>query len=216
MSSILDYYKEGKSGKDKAPETEERIMIVRDWADRLKGNILDVGCSDGRLASLLRGPSRKVVGVELDPGRTAEASARLDDVMSFDVSSRWPLVPGDVSAVHLGAVIEHIFDYNTLFDEVARILEKDGFLWISVPNMACLRHRFEVMTGTMPSWYRNYEHIRMWTLGWLDRSIIPRGFVRTRLKGAHGQGSRNTLIHRFIAKHFPTLSSILVVEYRKV
>ena len=133
-------------------------------------------------------------------------------MLSFDITGKWPFLDGTVGAIHMGAVIEHVFDFPSMFKEAARVLHPGGKLWISVPNMACLRHRVEVLTGRMPSWYRNYEHIRLWTVDWLAEQLRPLGLSQTKLAGAHVQSFS---VHRLISRYLPRLSTIFVVEYTK-
>jgi SAM-dependent methyltransferase len=159
-----------------------------------------------------RGSGRRVIGVDLNGAQLAKARDRLDEVRSFDITEAWPFEAGAIAAVHMGAVIEHVFDFRALFEQAARVLAPGGRVWISVPNAACLRHRVEVAVGPMPSWYRNYEHIRLWTVDWIDAQLAPLGLRRTRLAGAH---IRSTAVHRFVSRHLPTLSSLVVTEHVK-
>jgi SAM-dependent methyltransferase len=212
MVGIREFYETGIGGGEDADETEERITIVREWAAVVRGDVVDIGCSDGRLAARLRGPGRRVIGVDLNGAQLRLAAERLDDVKSFDITSAWPFEDGALAAIHMGAVIEHVFDFRGMFAEASRVLAPGGLLWISTPNMACLRHRVEMLLGRMPRWYMNYEHIRPWTVDWLDEQLAPGKLLRTRLRGAH---VKVTPVHRMISRFLPTLSSIFVVEYRK-
>lgn len=212
MVAIRDYYESGAAGGESADEGEERLTIVREWSHDVRGDVVDIGCSDGRLAARLRGPDRKVIGVDLNGIQLEKAARVLDGVRSFDITAEWPFADGSIAAVHMGAVIEHVFDFREMFAQTSRVLAPGGRLWISVPNMACLRHRVEVLIGRMPSWYRNYEHIRPWTVDWLDTQLAPLHLHRTRLAGAH---QSSTPLHRAISRFLPTLSTIFVTEHRK-
>ena len=212
MVGIREYYESGAAGGEEGEEREERLTIVREWSSGVRGDVVDIGCSDGRLAAELRGPDRRVIGVDLNSVQVEKAAKVLDGVRSFDITAEWPFADGSIAAVHMGAVIEHVFDFREMFAQTARVLAPGGKLWISVPNMACLRHRVEVLTGRMPGWYRNYEHIRPWTVDWLDTQLAPLQLHRTRLAGAH---IRSTALHRAISRYLPKLSSIFVTEHRK-
>jgi SAM-dependent methyltransferase len=212
MPSLREYYESGQAAGEAAGEAEERIRIVRAWSQSVHGDVIDIGCNDGRLAALLRGPGRKVIGVDLNPDQLRQASSRLDRVMSFDITGPWPVETETVGGIHMGAVIEHVFDYRSMFSEAARVLQSSGKLWISTPNMACLRHRVEVLLGSMPAWYTNYEHIRPWTVEFLDEQLTALGLFRTRLRGAH---IKNGPVHRALSQWLPRLSSLFVAEYEK-
>lgn len=212
MATLREYYESGDALGDAAGDEEERIAIVRQWSRGVQGDIIDVGCADGRLSAQLRGEGRRVIGVDLNPKYLKLAAQRLDDAVSFDITGAWPYRDQTIAAIHMGAVIEHIFDFRSMFSEAARVLLPAGHLWISVPNMACLRHRFDVLVGRMPTWYTNYEHIRPWTVEWLDLQLQPVNLERTRLRGAH---IKTTTLHRFISRALPRLSSLFVAEYSK-
>jgi SAM-dependent methyltransferase len=210
VPSLSQYYEGGEGGGEHASEGEERIEIVAEWCREVVGDVLDIGCSDGRLAARLRAPGRRVIGVDVNPRQLEAAKRNLDAVKSFDITSRWPFADGEIVGIHMGAVIEHVFDYRSLFSEAARVLRPGGRLWISTPNMACFRHRIEVLFGRMPGWYTNFEHIRPWTVGWLDEQLRSSRLRRTRLRGAH---IRDSPLHRLVSAVAPRWSSLFVAEY---
>lgn len=212
MTTLSDYYTSGSAGGEHPTGDEERIDIVVAWAQRVQGEVVDIGCNDGVFSARLKGAGRRITGVDMNGAQLAKARANLDATASFDITTTWPFEDGSLAAIHMGAVIEHVFDYRTMFSEAARVLRPEGKLWISTPNMASLRHRVEVLLGRMPAWYTNYEHIRPWTVGWLDTQLQPLRLHRTRLAGAHG---RRWLTYRLIARCAPTLASLFVAEYEK-
>ena len=138
MVGIREFYESGAGGGECAEENEERIEAVHGWSQGVSGLVVDIGSADGRLSARLKGPGRQVIGVDCNGAQLERARERLDGVKSFDITSTWPFVDGELAAVHMGAVIEHVFDFRAMFAETSRVLWLGGLLWISVPNMACL------------------------------------------------------------------------------
>jgi 2-polyprenyl-3-methyl-5-hydroxy-6-metoxy-1,4-benzoquinol methylase len=103
-------------------------------------------------ASLVKGvnPDIMVDSVDLCENLTqSPKSVRMN--YNYDVTKPWPLTPDSYDGIHLGAIIEHVFDYKNLFEENFRVLKPGGCLFISTPNMACLKHRVEIIFGRMPA-----------------------------------------------------------------
>lgn len=68
-----------------------------------------------------------------------------------------PLVDGAVELVVSNSVLEHIYDYNAVIDEVCRVLKKGGYFYLCVPN-ACLRHhKYDYHRWTTPGLHKLFE-----------------------------------------------------------
>ena len=103
--------------------------------------ILDVGGNDGLWAGFAKSSCPEIVVDSAD--LSEELSARAQSITrsyNFDVTEPWPLPSESYDGVHLGAIVEHIFDYQTMFAECFRVLRPGG-MFISTPNMAGLRHQ---------------------------------------------------------------------------
>lgn len=88
--------------------------------------VLDVGCSTGYLARILRGTGNVVSGVEIDPEAAEQARPALDrlvvgDVESMDFSEHFEAASFDV--VVFGDVLEHV-------REPARVLRGAPGCWL--------------------------------------------------------------------------------------
>ncbi len=68
-----------------------------------------------------------------------------------------PLIDSSVELVVSNSVLEHIYDYNAVFDEVFRILKKGGYFYLCVPN-ACLRHhKYDYHRWTTPGLHKLFD-----------------------------------------------------------
>ena len=68
-----------------------------------------------------------------------------------------PLLDSSVELVVSNSVLEHIYDCNTVFDEVFRILKKGAYFYLCVPN-ACLRHhRYDYHRWTTPGLHKLFD-----------------------------------------------------------
>ncbi|MFZ5765122.1 MAG: class I SAM-dependent methyltransferase [Thermodesulfobacteriota bacterium] len=108
------------------------LALVRPGA-----RVLDVGCSSGYLASLLRDEfSCRVTGIELDAEAAAKAAAVCDRVVVGDVEE----LPGSLFAdnsfdiIIFADVLEHLRDPRAVLAKVVPWLGEEGFVVVSIPN----------------------------------------------------------------------------------
>ena len=124
------------------------MIWVRDQILRIRPrNLLDVGCGDGRLCSLLEAWSGRYVGVDLSEQAIAFARA-FNPGAEFIVGSASD-VPGTFGVVACVEVLEHIPDQD-LAGFVASLREKvspQGGLLVSVPT---------IVRPVSPKHYRHY------------------------------------------------------------
>ncbi len=99
--------------------------------------VLDVGCSSGYLASLLRDEfSCRVTGIELDAEAAAKAAAVCDRVVVGDVEKLSGSLFADSSfdIIIFADVLEHLRDPRTVLTKVLPWLAGEGFVVVSIPN----------------------------------------------------------------------------------
>ncbi len=103
--------------------------------------VLDVGCATGALGAGLKAhqSNARVVGVERDPARAAEAQGRPDRVVIGDVE-RWDEVRAALGeerfdCVVCGDVLEHLRDPWTTLQRLVALLDPGGYALLSLPNI---------------------------------------------------------------------------------
>lgn len=68
-----------------------------------------------------------------------------------------PFVDGSVELVVSNSVLEHIYDYNAVIDEVFRILKKGGYFYLCVPNVCLRHHKYDYHRWTSPGLHKLFD-----------------------------------------------------------
>jgi SAM-dependent methyltransferase len=123
----------------------QRLLLSRNLA--LKGKVqklLDVGCGDGMLLSLI-GDDVEKHGVDI-----LEHISESDGPVNYlrhDVSSGLPYPDGTFDVVHSSELIEHLLDTEFFLRECHRVLKPGGKLVVSTPNLHYWRNIVEWFRG---------------------------------------------------------------------
>ena len=145
--------------------------IARFLRDRgVDGALWDVGAGTGVVAAHLQSCGIEVVGVEPGPDGARIASDRGLHTVICGTLEQVGLPPASIGAVGLFDVIEHLEKPDALLREAAGILRPGGSLFVSVPAYQWLWSGADEAAG----------HFRRYTLGHLDREVLPHGFRRVR------------------------------------
>ncbi|MGH9027991.1 MAG: class I SAM-dependent methyltransferase, partial [Acidimicrobiia bacterium] len=136
---------------------------LTDWlADRGPGRVLDLGCSDGSLAMVLRGSGHEVTAVDYEeqPGVTG----RVDRFVQADLDGGIPdEVGGGYDVILAADVLEHVREPEVILADARDRLVPGGSIIVSVPNFAHWYPRLRVALG-------RFDYDR--------RGILDRGHVR--------------------------------------
>lgn len=157
-------------------------------------SVLDLGCGEGRHA-IIAYLAGDVTVVALDPShrdidiardrfrqfRDPEATAKS---LSFTLGSglHLPFADRTFDRVICSEVLEHVPDYETVIQEIHRVLKPGGLLAVSVPRFAP-----EWICWRLSNAYHEVEggHIRIFRRNALQRSIEAFDMVRYDGHGAH-------------------------------
>jgi methionine biosynthesis protein MetW len=97
---------------------------------------LDIGCGDGMFGSLAKNHFRHFYGI--DCSRAALKAARLQgiDALVADVDERFlPFQNDSFDWISCLDVIEHVFEPEHLLHEIYRVLDHNGTLILTTPNI---------------------------------------------------------------------------------
>jgi len=108
-------------------------MIVQAAGDRLRGTILENGCGVGTYLEKLAGSGSRVIGLEYDFERAAEARTRSKEIINA-AGEYVPLPSSTFDLVLSHEVLEHVADDRRAVEEIVRVLRTGGLLALFVPN----------------------------------------------------------------------------------
>jgi SAM-dependent methyltransferase len=139
------------------------VSVVRRFAPN--GPILDIGGGNGAVALALRRAGYPVIVVE--PGRTGAQVARARGLPVIRATfSSLGIADGALMAAGLFDVLEHIEDQAKALAGVCRALAAGGWLYLTVPALACLWSSEDNAVG----------HFRRYTVGSVQRALSETGF----------------------------------------
>ena len=134
---------------------------TRQWLPRSVRRTIDVGCAFGYGTAALIGygsSARSVVGVEYDGGLVRLAAQRFPWVPVIQADAgRLPFQDGDVDAIVMLDVLEHLADPAAVLAEIHRVLRPGGYLVLSVPHQGVLapldaNNVYTALRRRWPSW----------------------------------------------------------------
>ena len=116
------------------------------------GTLVDVGCADGADAIALRDQvgAGTTIGLELAEQFVGPARERGVDVRQIDLTERWPLEDGSVTALHSNQVIEHLSQTDHFMREIRRVLASDGYAVVSTNNLSSWHNVVALTLGWQP------------------------------------------------------------------
>jgi methionine biosynthesis protein MetW len=140
------YSKQAVPLEDNNYATSRIVGLIQDGA-----RVLDVGCSAGYLGeSLIQHRKARVWGIELDESDAATARERgFEKVFTADLDTfNWQELEGNqFDAIVFADVLEHLKRPGDAIRGAARYLAADGVVLASIPNIAHLSIRVELMEG---------------------------------------------------------------------
>ncbi|BFM16504.1 hypothetical protein R50073_26870 [Maricurvus nonylphenolicus] len=207
--NISEYYQTVAGGGRE--EDEPRVDIVAALIPDSNLRVLDLGCFDGGVSEGFKKQTNVVDGADVHQDPLRKASEVLNDVFVVDLDQPFTAIKSDAyDVVVMSAVLEHVFDYENIFSEIKRILKPGGAFIHATPNVASLRGRIELMFGDVPNWYKNFEHIRLWTRKYLNSKLSVHGFKEEVFMGCFVQ---KHFLGRIFSRVLPSLSPIIIQKY---
>ena len=170
-----------------APEGRYGAIAKVLKSNRPVGALLEIGCGLGETAAWMTRYAQIVEGRDIWLQSALKLPQKL--ALSFaemDADEPWQLSDRSFDVVVAMMVLEHVFDPFHFVGECARVLKKDGKLFLNVPLISFYRHRFDVLLGRVPTtsapgWFErgtwDGAHIHYFNLPMLSRLLAGAGLV---------------------------------------
>lgn len=117
------------------------------------GSLLDLGCGMGGLANYIAGRLglEDVIGVDVEAERLKAAASRGLRPLLLDLNQDpLPLGDGSVRIVTCFGVLAYLSLYDNVLSEAARVLDNEGWLLVSMPNLGSYTNRLSLAFGFQP------------------------------------------------------------------
>lgn len=110
--------------------------------------VLDVGCSSGNFGEvLIKEKQCEVVGLDIDKPDVAKAAKKLTAAHVRNIEQDDITDLGQFDVIVFADVLEHLFDPITALEKVKQQLKKGGRIVFSIPNMAHISVRLQLLEG---------------------------------------------------------------------
>jgi 2-polyprenyl-3-methyl-5-hydroxy-6-metoxy-1,4-benzoquinol methylase len=154
------------------------IALVRRHLQQPGGRLLDLGAAGGELAASLAGHFDARMGFEYNLDSIGDLRRNVDAAVIADIETV-PRLPRGMRAVVLADVIEHLTRPRLILDAAREALDDSGLLFLSVPNVANLTVRLELLAGSFTYRRRGIldsTHLRFYTKRSVVEEIEQAGF----------------------------------------
>lgn len=175
-------------------------------------SILDLGCGDGLLLSLLKG--KGIIGKGLDISEEAVNRTKMKgfEASVFDFSDRLPFPDNSFDIVTSLDVLEHLYNPESLLKEARRVSK--GSVIIGTPNFNSLPARLQVLFGAVPENNRpNKGHIHWFNYSVLKKMVLESNLVLKELQ-VNGIMEKRFLVGKLfksLARIWPSLFALSFV-----
>ncbi|HPO13168.1 MAG TPA: glycosyltransferase [Candidatus Hydrogenedentes bacterium] len=132
-----EYAKRPSAPKDREYYEHPRYEVIQHIPFRTR-RLLDVGCGAGVLGATLKKEFKEmeVTGVEMVEDACRKAQRVLDRVLQGDIETmEFPFDEGYFDSIVCADVLEHVVHPEMVLKKLARYLEREGVIVISLPNV---------------------------------------------------------------------------------
>ena len=119
--------------------------------------LLDIGCGDGLLLYNLRSRAKELYGIDLARNRTVVAKQGLESrgvaatISDGNIEKGLDFPDHYFDVVVCADVLQFIVDLWSAMTEFSRLLAPGGHLIITIPNIASVRRRLQLLIGKFPA-----------------------------------------------------------------
>ncbi|MEK6932611.1 MAG: class I SAM-dependent methyltransferase [Nanoarchaeota archaeon] len=143
-------------------KTNKILAVIKDYASKYNKNLkdltcLDIGCSTGLITNFISKDFKNTFGIDTDFKAIELAKKLSNKNLKFIKASvlDMPFSDNSFDLVICNHIYEHVPDAQKMFNEIYRVLRKDGFCYLSAGN------KYNLIEG----------HYKLPFLSWLPQSF---------------------------------------------
>ncbi|MCX6776410.1 MAG: class I SAM-dependent methyltransferase [Candidatus Micrarchaeota archaeon] len=129
--------------------------------------ILDFGCGNGEIIKemMLLNPKAKYIGLDVSKKALSAASAKLPkaEFQLIEDGGCFPLKSASVDFIFASEVVEHIYDTENAFSEIARVLRPNGGVLLTTPYHGIIKNLLTVLLAFDSHFDPEGPHIRFFS-----------------------------------------------------
>lgn len=166
------------------PHSSHRFLVER--VGKIPVRVLDVGAWNGFLGRELASQGHELFGIEKDPIQAQQAAAFYRELAVADVETFPDLAGAPFDVILCGDVLEHLREPLEVLKHLVSFLRPGGRLLVTVPNVAFIACRLELLCGVFR--YRDRgimdrTHLRFFTKASLLQLLRQAGLAVDSVKG---------------------------------
>lgn len=143
---------------NKRKDIYKEILISGSLYDKvynlLEGNktVLDVGCANGNFSKEVKKKGNKVYGIEVSNQMALRAKKVIDHVIVGNIEEmKFPWKYNSFDIILLMDILEHLFNPQKTLINLKKYLKNDGYVIVSIPNVANWEVRLDLLFGKFDS-----------------------------------------------------------------
>lgn len=198
---------------------KKRIVEVLKPSLKSNASLLDIGCWDGEVTNYYSDKLgvKDIYGVDIFPeiAEKAKNNNVKVGICNFE-NERLPFDDQQFDIVIANQVFEHLKNIYHLMDEINRVLKTGGILLFSVPNLASLHCRLQVLFGIQPSIIKLFEaHVRVFTPSALKKFLTFGNQFKIKKFTGSGYYPFPPCVSEILSKALPSSSLFMVYVLQK-
>ena len=135
------------------PDLDAMLDVLASTGPVPGGTLVDLGCGMGGLAHYIGGRLglEHLIGVDLDAERLKAAASRGLRPLLLNLSEDpLPLNAKSAKVVTCFGLLAYLPLYDNVLSEASRVIEDDGWLLVSMPNLGSYTNRLSLLLGYQP------------------------------------------------------------------
>jgi len=193
--------------------------IIKNFLKKISyKKILDIGAGTGEdlITAKKINPMCELLAIEID--KNSEKVLKDKDIKVFNLDlekEHLPFKNEEIDIVIANQILEHTKEIFWIFHEICRVLKRNGYFIIGVPNLSSFHNRLLLLFGKQPSCIKvNSAHIRGFTKSGLIKFAKIGNLKLVDFKGSNFYPFPS-IIAKPLSKIFPSLSTCIFFLFKK-